>query len=240
MARFLRKRLQLYYKKIQTDKKKFWEYLMEKEFLKRLISSIILIPLTIFVVIEGSFFFNLFLLSCFLISIYEWHKMSKNRSYNIFGFLFLIFSFYTALEMINYDGDNKYFVLILLICVFTDLGGYIFGKIFKGPKLTKISPNKTYSGVVGSFFLPLLLIILLINSNLIFLTLKKISFEFIFFILLISLISQIGDIIISYFKRLSKIKNTGKILPGHGGLLDRIDGMIFAFPAAYIVLYLIY
>ena len=212
---------------------------MEQEFLKRLISSTILIPLTIFVVIKGSVFLNFFLLSCFLISIYEWHKMSKNKPYYILGFLFLIFSFYTVLEMTNYDGDKKYFIFILLICICTDLGGYIFGKIFKGPKLTKISPNKTYSGVVGSFLLPFLLILLLIELNLFLSNFKKISIELIFLIFLISLISQIGDIIISYFKRLSKIKNTGNILPGHGGLLDRIDGMIFAFPSTYIVLYLI-
>ena len=123
---------------------------------------------------------------------------------------------------------------MVIICVSTDIGGYVFGNIFKGPKLTKISPKKTYSGVIGGFLLSL------IFTNLFLDFLPNVeTFEFtkemFSFILLVSLVSQIGDIIISYFKRLSKIKNTGKIIPGHGGLLDRIDGMIFAFPLFYFI-----
>ena len=128
------------------------------------------------------------------------------------------------------EGDYSYFIVILLICISTDLGGYIFGKIFKGPKLTKISPKKTLSGAIGGYLLSI--IILSIYSNYIYNSIKgfEITYKILIFILLISTISQLGDIIISYFKRLSNIKNTGKIIPGHGGLLDRIDGMIFAFP----------
>ena len=121
-----------------------------------------------------------------------------------------------------------------IVCVSTDIGGYIFGKLFKGPKLTKLSPNKTYSGVIGSFLIPT------IFTNLFFeLTLNIHNFEYtkktLVFVLIISLVSQIGDIIISFFKRLSKIKDTGNIIPGHGGILDRIDGMIFAYPFSYLV-----
>ena len=112
----------------------------------------------------------------------------------------------------------------------------IFGKLLKGPKLTKLSPNKTYAGVFGSFLLSIMITTLFFE-----LTLKIHDFRFtiqtFIFVLVISLVSQIGDIIISYFKRLSKIKDTGKIIPGHGGLLDRIDGMIFAFPFSYILLF---
>ena len=107
----------------------------------------------------------------------------------------------------------------------------MFGKIFKGPKLIKISPKKTYSGVIGGYLMSIILYYLFINLN----YGDKINSNDFVFILLISTISQLGDITISYFKRLSKIKDTGKILPGHGGLLDRIDGMIFAFPVAYII-----
>ena len=127
-----------------------------------------------------------------------------------------------------------FFIYFFHCCVLTDLGGYIFGKILKGPKLTKYSPNKTYSGLLGSFFLSLLLIP--INSFLILI--ENYSFmELIFFILIVSGVSQMGDIFISYFKRISKIKDTGRIIPGHGGLLDRIDGMLFAFPIAYLLIY---
>ena len=96
-----------------------------------------------------------------------------------------------------------------------------------------LSPNKTYAGMLGSFLLSFLLYLILINTNLIN---EKYYLNFLLFVFLISSVSQIGDISISYFKRLSNIKDTGKILPGHGGLLDRIDGMIFAFPMSYIIL----
>ena len=146
---------------------------------------------------------------------------------------FLICSFYSAYQLRNIAGF-KYFLLIVLICIFTDIGGYIFGKIFKGPKLTKISPKKTYAGVFGSFFLPLILGLVVYEYQYTDQIPDK-GLYFLIIVLFISLISQIGDLIISFFKRKAKIKDTGKILPGHGGLLDRIDGMIFVFPICYLI-----
>jgi len=119
-----------------------------------------------------------------------------------------------------------------MICVSTDIGGYIFGKIFKGPKLTKFSPNKTYAGMIGGYILSIVSTIILTN----FYFNDDFAIKLFIFVILISTISQLGDIIISYFKRLSKIKDTGKIIPGHGGLLDRVDGMIFAFPFSYLII----
>ena len=209
---------------------------MNKELTKRILSSLILIPVAIFVIIEGSFIFNFFILICFLITSYEWRKMSRNKSYYLFVIFFLLFSFYSAYEIrTNMVGDYEYFIIILLICISTDIGGYIFGKIFKGPKLTKISPKKTFSGVIGGYLLSVFFLNLALSSNYFFIKPIDITFNIFIFILLISTISQLGDIIISLFKRLSKIKDTGKIIPGHGGLLDRIDGMIFAFPFAYLI-----
>ena len=130
----------------------------------------------------------------------------------------------------------------------TDIGGYIFGKTFKGPKLTKISPKKTYSGLIGSFVLSIIggfIFVEFVNNFIInihfnFINFKLIDIELnlflLLFILIVSFVSQIGDLTVSYFKRLAKIKDTGKLLPGHGGLLDRIDGIIFAIPFAYIYL----
>ena len=113
------------------------------------------------------------------------------------------------------------------------------GKLFKGPKLTKISPKKTYSGMFGGYLLSIIIInIYLINLDLLNFESRELTLRFFIIVILISSISQIGDIIISYFKRLSKVKDTGKIIPGHGGLLDRIDGMIFAFPFSYLILIL--
>ena len=211
---------------------------MRQEFLKRIFSSLVLISIIIFFIIKGTVFLNLFILFCFLISLYEWHMMKKNNIYYVSGIIFLFISFYSVFRLTNFEANYSYFLFILLICISTDIGGYIFGKFFKGKKLTKISPNKTYSGVLGSFTLSIVLSYLFLDLTTIFPYLKFNSINTLIFILLISLISQVGDIIISYFKRKSKIKNTGNIIPGHGGLLDRIDGMIFAFPFGYLVLYL--
>ena len=211
---------------------------MGKEFQKRLISSIILIPTTFFFIIKGSFLFSFFILICFFITSYEWYKMTKKKLYYLPGLLFLILSFYCAYDIrINVaDGDYAYFIVILLICISTDTGGYIFGKIFKGPKLTNISPKKTFSGLIGGYLSSIIILSIYFNSIFNTFNQVEITYKIFIFILMISSISQSGDIFISYFKRLSKIKDTGKIIPGHGGLLDRIDGMIFAFPFSYIIL----
>ena len=161
----------------------------------------------------------------------------KKKNYSFFGFIFLIFSFYSIYKLRNdFTGDYYYILLITSICVFTDIGGYFFGKLLKGPKLTKLSPNKTYAGMIGGYVLSLILITLIFNNYFQLELHIKSNFNLFIFTLIISTISQVGDILISYFKRLSKIKDTGKIIPGHGGLLDRVDGMIFAFPFSYIIL----
>ena len=216
---------------------------MEKELQNRILSSIVAIPLSFFFIIKGSFLFTFFIITIFLATSYEWFMMSKNKSYHYIGYLFLIFSFYTVYSIRNDFGDDGenlvFFLFIFLICISTDIGGYIFGKFFKGPKLIKISPNKTYSGMLGGYIFSFIIIFLLFEySELLFNTNTKWLPKVYLHIVIISTVSQIGDIIISYFKRLSKIKDTGKIIPGHGGILDRIDGMIFAFPFAYVVYYL--
>ncbi len=221
---------------------------MSHEFIKRFISSAILIPIAIFFVIKGSYFFNLFILIFFIITSYEWFAMTKNKPYIIPGFIFIIFSFYTVYYIRNeFYGDFIYFLMILFICIFTDIGGYVFGKIFKGPKLTKISPNKTYSGMFGGYLLSIIFMslfftnidTLFVNTKIDF-TGQELTLNNFIFTIAISTASQLGDLFVSYFKRLSKIKNTGKIIPGHGGLLDRIDGMIFAFPASYLIFKIFY
>ena len=130
--------------------------------------------------------------------------------------------------LINSVEQKIIFYFIITICICTDIGGYLFGKTFKGRKLTKISPNKTYSGLYGSYIFSTALCIFFYD--------KYFSYQIIVLTcILISTISQLGDLFFSYLKRKAKIKDTSNILPGHGGVLDRIDGMIFAIPFGMIL-----
>ena len=220
---------------------------MNNELFKRVLSTLFLIPIITYIIIEGSIYFNLLIFICFFIALYEWHYMSKKKLYYLPGIVFIAFSFYTVFLLRNkFDDNYLYFFLVLFTCIFTDIGGYVFGKIFKGRKLTKISPNKTFSGMFGGYFLSIILMIIFYfnyskftdNQSLLVLETKSYIF-YLFFIFIVSSFSQLGDITISYYKRLSKIKDSGKVIPGHGGLLDRIDGMLFAFPMSYFILILI-
>ena len=213
---------------------------MTKELNKRILSSILIIPIVLFFIIKGSIIFLFFLSLIFLLTCYEWIKMSKNNEFiKIFGIFFLFFSFTTA-YLIRENYNLNFMIIIITICIFTDIGGYIFGKFFKGPKLTKISPRKTYTGVIGGFLISLIASLVYLK----YLTNREVlNIDYFWTILLIlftSLVSQIGDLIISYFKRKAKLKDTGRIIPGHGGILDRIDGLIFVFPTIYILNLILY
>ena len=163
-------------------------------------------------------------ISNILINIFKKNKICSFIFLNLFILYICLFTsqiyFFLSGE---FENKRTIFLLILSICIFTDIGGYIFGKIFKGKKLTSISPNKTYSGMIGSFISSLIV-------SMLFISYFNLSFYLIFFTFLISLVSQSGDLFISYLKRKADIKDTGNFLPGHGGLLDRMDGMIFAIP----------
>ena len=221
--------------------------MISKELQKRILSSIILIPISIFFIFQESIFFIFFLSLVFLASAYEWLKMIRNINMKTLGVIFLLFSFYLA-YLLRTENGFAFFLFVILISILTDIGGYIFGKTFKGPKLTKISPKKTYAGVIGSFILSVsgglifydyitavkqIIIVIFINFQPYGIGL---NFFILLLIMIISIISQLGDLTISYFKRVAKIKDTGKILPGHGGFLDRIDGIIFSVPAIYLIL----
>ena len=131
--------------------------------------------------------------------------------------IFAIESYYVTLKV--------YLSFSILVAILSDIGGLVIGKIFKGKKLTKISPNKTISGSIGSFIFSLFLIPIFDGE-----LAEYDSLILILITLAISLTSQLGDLFISYLKRKAKVKNTSDILPGHGGFLDRIDGIIFAIP----------
>ena len=210
---------------------------MSPELVKRIVSSIILFFISIYIIVEGGIIFNLFIIIFLFISIYEWKKISFKKIFFYYGIFFLVFAFYSIYKIRNdFDGEYIYLLFVLIICISTDIGGFIFGRVLKGPKLTKISPKKTYSGVLGSYLFSFISIYIYADNFL--QEFKNIYlFEIMMFTLFISTISQLGDIIVSFFKRLSNLKDTGAIIPGHGGALDRIDGMIFAFPFSYLLFY---
>ncbi len=215
---------------------------MYNEFLKRFLSSFILLTLSFFLILEGKLFFNFFLIILLIISFKEWFTLSYTKFLFYLGFFFLIVSFATVYQIRNFESLNDlglfYFFLIFTICISTDVGGYIFGNFLKGAKLTKISPKKTISGCFGSYILSLISTTLYLNySNFFFVNVKIYGDEIYLIIIFISTVSQFGDLIISFFKRSSNKKNTGNLIPGHGGVLDRIDGMIFSFPVFYILIF---
>ena len=229
---------------------------MSQNLLKRLITSIILLSLLIFIIFSHQ---NIFILSILLLGLlicYEANKLftkllnnldSKKSSLtnklnikfimlNIVTFCYIFFIFCNLSYEIHRLESPIFYLYLISICFCTDIGGYVFGKIIGGKKLSKISPNKTISGSIGSFIFSIVPLIIVLNFNYIDLVFNLTN---IIFCLLISLISQLGDLFISFIKRKAKIKDTGNLLPGHGGILDRVDGIIFAVPFSYFLLRLL-
>ena len=135
--------------------------MISNELTKRIMSSIILLPLAFLFIIKGSYYLNIFLILCLFISVFEWNKITKQNKHKLLGILFLVTSFFTIYKIRNsLDGEYFYLLFITIICIATDVGGFLFGKFIKGPKLTKLSPNKTYSGMIGSFILTIILVYL--------------------------------------------------------------------------------
>jgi len=195
-----------------------------KNFFLRLVSSIIIAPIFLYALYEVSYLFYAISLFILFASYYEINKNIKQKKIIYFLYLIILLCIFCLFIVRGY-GYEKYIlcVWILSIVWFSDIGGYLFGKIFKGPKLSKYSPNKTISGLFGS-------IIFSQFSSLIpiyFLNNFYINLKFIFVQFLFCIISVLGDIFFSYIKRINNIKDYSNLIPGHGGILDRIDGMIF-------------
>ncbi len=216
---------------------------MTRELKKRILTSILLFLLVFTVILINKTIFAILLLLVSFICYLEWKNINikdkkKNFTKDLTIFIGGLYLFIFFISAYNLRGDNLessvFFLLIISICICSDIGGYLFGKIIGGVKLTKISPNKTVSGSLGSLFLSTFPIYLFNFQTIIDLNFV-ISLTNISFCLFISIVSQLGDLLISYFKRLNKVKDTGKILPGHGGLLDRIDGIIFVIPLVYLL-----
>ena len=209
---------------------------MSKELNKRIVTSVLLFLLAIFCIFnKQAFIITIFVSSCIAFSeinkmIYRITRSVYNKKWIIFNILsfFYFFFIFTPLAFGLHMESPTFLLYVLSICICSDIGGYITGRTIGGKKLTKISPNKTISGTIGSFLFSLLPLVF-ISQNFI-----KIEFIIIVWVLTISLTCQLGDLFISYLKRLAKVKDTGSFLPEHGGILDRIDGIIFGVPSAFL------
>ena len=213
---------------------------MSVELKKRIITSIILFSLVIFCVFVNWPIYIFFIIIVSGIALVEINKLiwlidkyTSSKNWIPFGLISFFYIFFAFLPMAGsfYALGPVFIIYILLICIFSDIGGYVIGKTIGGKKLTKISPKKTISGSIGSFCFSIVPLLLFYNFDP-----SKYSYSFNNFLLCleISLVCQLGDIFISYIKRKAKVKDTGNLLPGHGGLLDRIDGIVFAIPFVWI------
>ena len=203
---------------------------------KRIFTSIILLSILLTSFLYNKYTFLLLLIIASIISYSEFSdlaaKIWKKRKPKIYLINFITLCYLIFFTYSSYKFELN-IILILFVCISSDIGGYVIGKTIGGKKLTKISPNKTISGSVGSFVFSLTPLIYYFYNDVSSIDFY-LFFKMVIYFLLISLVCQIGDLFISYFKRKAGVKDTGTILPGHGGLLDRIDGIIFAVPFAYI------
>lgn len=216
---------------------------MNKNLKKRIYTSIILF-LIVFTMLINNYFLGYFLIIVSILSILEFIRMTKKIYYReklkIFLlnslFFIYIFIFSSAFLMFSNFFHFKILLFILLFtCIASDIGGFVFGKFFKGPKLSKISPNKTIAGSIGSVLLSSIVFILIL-----YYFTKNFGSQTLIIGILTSVSCQLGDLFFSYFKRKSKLKDTGNLLPGHGGILDRVDGILLGMPVGFITLLLIY
>ncbi len=191
-------------------------------FKKRLSVSLLAFPL-IYVLLYQKTLSNLLILIVFLFCIFEWVKIFKRKNAIFFLGIIVLFVFLLSLLRIyNFEEFNLIFLWLIILTWLSDIGGYIFGKLFGGLKLTQISPNKTWAGAIGSIILSqFAFLIFFLNSD------YKFNITIIFMQLFLSIIVQFGDILMSYVKRKNNKKDTSNFIPGHGGFLDRVDGLIW-------------
>ena len=222
---------------------------MNNNLIKRIITSIILTFIVCLSLYYSTTSWKIFIILISFICLYEFYNLIKRIILNKIFIPFIIilitlylYFFYYLLVKIKIEYGEEAILILLTTCIFSDIGGYIVGKLIGGRKLISISPNKTISGAFGSVIFSLIgttffiIFIKKINMNTI-----QIEFSFVFYlwILLMSIFCQIGDIFVSYLKRKANVKDSGNILPGHGGILDRVDGIIFAIPLGVFTYYVL-
>ena len=215
--------------------------MIRKNAIERIFTSIFLILLIILIFIS-KFFLILSLIILGIFSIIEFFSINKKifkNKLSIFfsNFFFILYIFLFCLIFFIFSENIFFKTLIFILltgCIASDIGGYVIGKFFKGPKLTSISPNKTISGSLGSFVFTCLIFIII---SLMFV--DDLNYKIFILALITSLAAQAGDLFFSFLKRKAKIKDTGNLLPGHGGVLDRLDGIFLGVPVGLITFILL-
>jgi len=200
-------------------------------FKKRFFISLLAFPI-IYILLYQKIFSNILIVIVCLFCVYEWNKIFNKKNFiYIFGLIILLVFFLSLIKIYNLQEYNLKFLWLILLAWLTDIGGYIFGKSFGGPKLIKISPNKTWSGAFGSIILSqFAFLIFFLDPN------YKLNDNIFFYQLLLSIIGQFGDILMSFIKRVNNKKDTSNFIPGHGGFLDRVDGLIWIFIFGYFLI----
>ena len=209
---------------------------------KRIFTSLIVFPVSMFFIIKGGNYIVSFLYAILILANFEAFSAFKRKTSIIFLDSILVASLLSILHLRNDTASSLILLLwVIILTISSDIGGYVFGKTFRWKSFTNISPNKTLSGVIGSLIFSIFSILLLglICKILFQIDLNFfLKFKYFIFAVILSLSAQLGDLMVSYFKRLDKIKDTGKILPGHGGIFDRIDSLMFSTIVANILYYL--
>lgn len=216
---------------------------MKKDVLKKRVLTSAVLIFFIFLIFKSIYFMVLALLIFGTISILEFLNLTKkifkrnvfNYTVNFFYIFFLIIFSISFFYLYNFQHTKLILFILLAGCVASDIGGYVFGKIFKGPKLTKISPKKTISGALGSLIFTCVVIL-----SLIYIETNFLNFSIFIVSLVTSISCQFGDLFFSFLKRKAKLKDTGNLLPGHGGVLDRLDGIFFGIPFGFLTLILLF
>ena len=218
---------------------------MLSNFFKRAITSLILIMILFIGLFYNEISWKALVIFFLLLCFYEFYNLTMKINKNKFAnsiFLFMIslylYFFYSLLIRIKFEFGEIGILILIITCIFSDIGGYVFGKLIGGTKLTSLSPNKTISGAFGSIIFTVfgtILFVLYLNKIEKNPIIVELSLKFYFWLIMMSLFCQIGDLCISYLKRKAKIKDTGNLLPGHGGILDRVDSIIFAVPFGVLI-----
>ena len=216
---------------------------MKKDVLKKRVLTSAVLIFFIFLIFKSIYFMVLALLIFGTISILEFLNLTKkifkrnffNFIVNFFYIFFLSIFSISFFYLYNFQHTKLILFILLAGCVASDIGGYVFGKIFKGPKLTKISPKKTISGALGSLIFTCVVIL-----SLIYIETNFLNFSIFIVSLVTSISCQFGDLFFSFLKRKAKLKDTGNLLPGHGGVLDRLDGIFFGIPFGFLTLILLF